>query len=120
MKKIKIESIEFYRLRYNKNIIVGYIRFNQLFNREEFIKFIYDKNISILRNKLLNYHILKNYEELNAARSPIGNWISPSDIELRGFIEYSLRLPDKPDESYRNFVTNVLEFLESLETLINE
>lgn len=155
MKKIKIESIEFYRLRYNKNIIVGYIRFNQLFNREEFIKFIYDKNISILRNKLLNYHILKNYEELNAARSPIGNWISPSevrdlvmvlpvylhsednykkltkrslfrklknnliisetvhnnlykdiimnicpsDIELRGFIEYSLRLPDKLSSS---------------------
>lgn len=46
--------------------------------------------------------------------------ICPSDIELRGFIEYSLRLPDKPDESYRNFVMNVLEFLESLETLINE
>lgn len=46
--------------------------------------------------------------------------ICPSDIELRGFIEYSLTLPDKPDESYRNFVMNVLEFLESLETLINE
>lgn len=176
MKKIKIESIEFYRLRYNKNIIVGYIRFNQLFNREEFIKFIYDKNISILRNKLLNYHILKNCEELNAARSPIGNWISPSevrdlvmvlpvylhsednykkltkrslfrklknnliisetvhnnlykdiimnicpsDIELRGFIEYSLRLPDKPDKSYRNFIMNILDFLEALETLTNE
>lgn len=80
MKKIKIKSIEFYRLRYNKNIIVGYIRFDQLFNKEEFIKFIYDKNISILRSKLLNYHILKNYEELNAARSPIGNWTSPSEV----------------------------------------
>lgn len=124
----------------------------------------------------MNYHILKNYEELNAARSPIGNWINPSevrdlvmvlpvylhsednykkltkrslfrklknnliisetvhnnlykdiimnicpsDIELRGFIEYSLRLPDKPDKSYRNFIMNILDFLEALETLTNE
>ena len=58
----------------------NYLATNVLEESENRIKFIYDKNISILRNKLLNYHILKNYEELNAARSPIGNWISPSEV----------------------------------------
>ena len=46
--------------------------------------------------------------------------ICPSDIELRGVIEYSLRLRDKPDKSYRNFIMNILDFLEAHETLTNE
>lgn len=177
MRKIKIKKLEFYRLRHTKGTIVGNVKFSQLFRKEEFIKFIYDIELSTLRGKLENYHILKNYDELNASRAiGIGDWIDPnerrelemelyfyiysdnnhkkltrrslfrklknnlviseinhnnyykdlmiiiqpSDIDLRGFLDYSLRYPDNPDKSYCKFLVNILEFLEALETLINE
>lgn len=78
MRKIKIKKLEFYRLRHTKGIIVGSVEFSQLFRKDEFIKFIYDQEASILRSKLECYHILKNYDELNAARS-VGDWIDPTE-----------------------------------------